>query len=297
MSGSKTVEPNGLLLALETSTLAGSFALARNAEVLHACKLPAELRRTGRLMPEIQAALERAGSRLRDVQAVAWSAGPGSFTGLRTAATIARVLASSIHATVISVPSLAVVAANVIRLLDAGGGAAAIGRRIAAVRDARRGQVFAVIYRVESFASTRDQHGAAAETRAPSAVAAPALSSDIEIPVADGLALVSCGPPRSVDPATWLGQIEPPDVVTGDGLETAAHRAAFEARGVRVVDPALWAPDASILARLGVALWKEGGATPKSKVVPIYVRPPECEEVYEARRAAARAKRARSSES
>ncbi len=51
------------------------------------------------------------------------------------------------------------------------------------------------------------------------------------------------------------------------------------------------APRVAAVARLGCVAAARGAFTTPDEIVPLYLRPPECEEVYELRRAAARAKR------
>lgn len=57
------------------------------------------------LLPAIDRVVARGGIRPRDLGAVAFSAGPGGFTGLRIAATVAKMLSESVGAEVIAVPS------------------------------------------------------------------------------------------------------------------------------------------------------------------------------------------------
>ena len=63
------------------------------------------------LLPAIERVLTKAGERATDVNVVAFGAGPGSFTGVRTACATAQALAYSWHASLIAVDCLQALAA------------------------------------------------------------------------------------------------------------------------------------------------------------------------------------------
>ncbi|MGD8454552.1 MAG: tRNA (adenosine(37)-N6)-threonylcarbamoyltransferase complex dimerization subunit type 1 TsaB [Phycisphaerae bacterium] len=126
---------DALTLAIETSCPRGSVALARGGEPPIVRTLSADRRHAGELLPTIADLLGTVGARLADVGLVAFSHGPGSFTGLRVAATIARTLHSAGGCTVVAVPTLAVIARNALALPEC-------PPRVAVLLDARRGQVF-----------------------------------------------------------------------------------------------------------------------------------------------------------
>ncbi len=73
--------------------------------------------------------------------------------------------------------------------------------------------------------------------------------------------------------------------VTGDGVSST--REIIAARGLQVLDAALWLPDAADVWALASDAAARGEFLAPHEIVPRYVRRPECEEVYEARRAAA----------
>lgn len=248
------------LLALETSGRGASVAVARGAALLAECSAGAGQRGQGGVVSLIAAALRTAGIRPAEVGAVAWSRGPGSFTGLRIAATIAQHLQSAVGCRVIGIDSLAVMARNALRpdLRDRAG--ALIGleaaARVVTILDAKRGQVY----------------GAAYERRAGGATGA-GLSERIA--------------PGLYDPLELFTKAGRPLVILGEGIDK--HQAACAASGAAVAADEFWLPRAAELVPLA---WERLAARSAGDdpIRPMYVRPPECEEVYEARRAAARAK-------
>jgi tRNA threonylcarbamoyladenosine biosynthesis protein TsaB len=92
------------------------------------------------LLPAIARLLERAGVGWSDIQWIAVGVGPGTFTGLRIGIATARGLGQALGIPLRPVSSLAALAAGL-----AGQGAAT--RPLLPLIDARRGQVFAALYR------------------------------------------------------------------------------------------------------------------------------------------------------
>jgi tRNA threonylcarbamoyladenosine biosynthesis protein TsaB len=123
-------------IAIETSSKVGSIALAINATVRDQQRLPADQRHAAELIPALQAMLQKAAITPRDVSLLSWSHGPGSFTGLRIAATVARMFQWVTDCRVVGVPTLEVLARNALSAGD-------YPPRIAVITPARRGEVFA----------------------------------------------------------------------------------------------------------------------------------------------------------
>jgi tRNA threonylcarbamoyladenosine biosynthesis protein TsaB len=99
------------LLALDTSTEYCSVALLRQPPGHAAPAIVARHERTGavssaRVLPAVRELFDEAGLALADCAAIAFGAGPGSFTGLRTAAGIAQGLAFGLALPVVPVSTL-----------------------------------------------------------------------------------------------------------------------------------------------------------------------------------------------
>lgn len=126
------------ILALETSGLSGSVSLLDDAGSFQLSRELAMGQRSAQaLAPAIHEALKSAGLSPRDVEAVAVTAGPGSFTGLRIGVTTAKTLAYALGAAIVGVNSLDVLAAAV----------PPTDGRLWALLDAHRGELFAASYR------------------------------------------------------------------------------------------------------------------------------------------------------
>jgi tRNA threonylcarbamoyladenosine biosynthesis protein TsaB len=104
---------SALTLGIETSGLAGSIALSRGEECLCEAFLEEAPRRHAQtLVSQIGAMLREAGHKVRDLDAVAVSIGPGSFTGLRVGVVCAKTLAYVMGCRLAAVDTLQAIAAN-----------------------------------------------------------------------------------------------------------------------------------------------------------------------------------------
>lgn len=129
------------LLALETSGLGGSAATLEPPGAPLVVPLDPTQRSARALAPAVREALARAGWRPDDVDVVAVTAGPGSFTGLRIGVTTAKTLAYALQADLVAVDTLDVLARQA--PVDVG------ASRLHAVLDAHRNELFAASYRRE----------------------------------------------------------------------------------------------------------------------------------------------------
>jgi tRNA threonylcarbamoyladenosine biosynthesis protein TsaB len=128
---------SALTLGIETSGLAGSIALCRGEECLSEALLEEAPRRHAQtLVAQIGALLRDAGHKVRDLDAVAVSIGPGSFTGLRVGVVCAKTLAYVTGCRLSAVDTLQAIAAN----------SPAGVERVYVVADALRGDAYVAGY-------------------------------------------------------------------------------------------------------------------------------------------------------
>jgi tRNA threonylcarbamoyladenosine biosynthesis protein TsaB len=99
------------ILALETTENIGSVAASLDGNLLAELRLEHTQRSAQSLAPAMLAVLDRAGWLPGDVQLVAVSAGPGSFTGLRVGVTTAKVFAYAVGADILGIDTLETIAA------------------------------------------------------------------------------------------------------------------------------------------------------------------------------------------
>ncbi len=99
------------LLVVEASTSAGSVALLVNNRVVAERSVAMGPSRDDALLPAIAAVLNDAQLTPREVRAVACGSGPGSFTSLRIAASLAKGIVVANDATLYAIPSMLLAAA------------------------------------------------------------------------------------------------------------------------------------------------------------------------------------------
>ena len=124
------------ILAIETSTEACSVALVHGQEILARSELAP--RRHGELvLPMADSLLAEAGMSRQALEGIAVGRGPGAFTGVRLAISLAQGMAMALDLPVVTVSSLQALA------MEEGGES----DDILAVIDARMGEIYAAAYR------------------------------------------------------------------------------------------------------------------------------------------------------
>lgn len=236
-----------VLLALETSSPTASAALGLPGGAVLSRTIRGQRRGSADLFPMIQDLLAEAAIDAAAIGLVAFSRGPGSFTGLRLGATIARTLHEVTGCRVIAIDSLEAIAETAAPVV-------AVGERVLPLVDARQGRLYGTVYARE------------------------------------GASAWSAVDPLAVRPlAEWLARVDARCWRTGEGIATARQECA--ASGARVAPDELWTPRAAAVLSLARRASEQGRFCAPNEIAPLYVRPPECEEVYEQRRAEAIRKR------
>ena len=185
-------------LAFDTATDRASIALRVAGGAPLEQHISGARRHAAALLPAIQDLLRRAGGALDDVQGIAVSDGPGSFTGLRVGASVAKALAHTRAVPLWTAPSLMVRAAGVTR--NSG--------TVLSVANALRGELYAAAYRF---------HSDRIETRLPPSVHRPAELVDSGL---DPAVVVGEAPPEILAILErWTGQ---PVVVPPEGAPRAS---------------------------------------------------------------------------
>jgi len=125
------------VLAVETSTLSGGAALLDGERVVGEYTLDVRLTHSERLMAAIDQLLIDAGWTVRELEGLAVSVGPGSFTGLRVGLSTVKGLALALAIPVAAVPTLDAMAAML----------PYASLPVCPVLDARKREVYASLYR------------------------------------------------------------------------------------------------------------------------------------------------------
>lgn len=127
------------ILGIESSSMTASVALVSDDIVMAEFTINNKRTHSETLLPMIDKMLDTVGVNPEELDAVAISAGPGSFTGLRIGAATAKGLALALDIPLVAVPTLEGLAYNL----------AGDRRLVASVMDARREEVYAGLYDVK----------------------------------------------------------------------------------------------------------------------------------------------------
>jgi tRNA threonylcarbamoyl adenosine modification protein YeaZ len=217
---------------------------------------------------------------------VAVSIGPGSFTGIRIAVTLAKIMAWETSAKVVAVPSFRALAAN----------APADRPRVVTVFDAKRGGVFASIFERAQAPGIAggSPRGLAPESQAPGiAGGSPrGLAPESQTAGAAGPSPRHVGGflsevfgPAMLSPealAARLASMPPaaaPAYIIGHGIGKSSPALA----GCELAPPEAWDIRPSAVARLGLEMAAAGEFTDPLHLEPLYIRLPEAEEIWEKR--------------
>jgi tRNA threonylcarbamoyladenosine biosynthesis protein TsaB len=216
------------------------------------------------LVPAIQEVCALSGVTVNEVDAIAVDIGPGLFTGLRVGVATAKALAQALGVDLIGVGSLDILAAAAADAITADGTGPEPAGVVASVVDARRGEVFAAVYRFDRGV------GPDGGPIDPGAVRTDRLE-----------------PITPDELEAWLVEVGTeagPVTVVGDGA--VRYRAQLSVHGVLDLEPAgeLAAPPPLALARLARRRLARGDATTTPlELVPDYRRPADARINWEQR--------------
>lgn len=125
------------ILGIDTSTTTGSVAVITETHLLAEYTINAKTTHAERLMVSIDAMLQAIPLDIHEIDAIAVSIGPGSFTGLRIGVTTAKGLAYSLHTPLVGVHSLDGLASQFLFSQQL----------LCPILDARKQQVYTAFYR------------------------------------------------------------------------------------------------------------------------------------------------------
>jgi tRNA threonylcarbamoyladenosine biosynthesis protein TsaB len=134
------------LLAFDTSTEVMSIAVQHGSQVFTHTGAGGSLA-SANLIPAIQSLMQQAGLQFAQLDAIAFGRGPGSFTGLRTACSVAQGLAFAADVKVLPIDTLMAVAEEAHHSLPA---AQQQPKIVCAALDARMGELYYAYYKFNS---------------------------------------------------------------------------------------------------------------------------------------------------
>ena len=236
-----------LVLAIETSGRIGSVALGRGETLLAQSVFSGFMKQGAELLPQIRTLLTQAQARPCDIRQVIITVGPGSFTGLRIAVTVSKMMFFAHDVKIITVDSTETIAENAPDSL--GNNPDNPIDHICTILDAKRGLFYASVF-----------------DRGPDG-----WSKIYGTEVVTAEELLDWLAKRGKDKVYFLGE----------GLVYYANK--FEAPFTAILDEQYWTPTAAGLFRVGQKLAAQGTFANPHALVPLYIRRPEAEENWEKR--------------
>lgn len=262
------------ILAIETTGPQLSVAIINDIGDIVELAAEEGMNHLQNLAPMIEELTKSCGVALADASAIAVSAGPGSFTGIRIGVSTVRALAQALNVKTVAVPTLASFAYHVPDYRGV----------ICPVFDARRSQVYAGAYLWTGGSLLEAGEAAAGAPRAEEIVRGGAYDLDEYLSMLDQALKI-------------YGQREL--MLFGDGIRPYGERIAawaaekgysfYDARMLvgnpdvnGVIRPASSVQTAASVARLGMEMYKEGKLLEYGQLTPEYMRKAEAERRLEA---------------
>jgi tRNA threonylcarbamoyladenosine biosynthesis protein TsaB len=253
-----------MLLALDTSTHLASLALCQNGEMLAEYTWDVGASHSVELLRRLEWLLKERGLTLSQVSAVASAIGPGSFTGIRVAVTVAKTLAFSLNVPLLGISTLDIIAYS----------QASASFPVCALMDAGRGEFYAAFYHqvaLDGVLEGRRPSEDAAGNGAWIARMLPASNSRRQ----DGLYWQRQGEYQVVTAEELAQDVKQPTLFCGD-LAVSARRKLAEVLGplALFVSPLVCIRRAGLLADLASQHLERGEVDDPLTLEPLYVRRP-----------------------
>ncbi|NYB73909.1 tRNA (adenosine(37)-N6)-threonylcarbamoyltransferase complex dimerization subunit type 1 TsaB [Sedimentibacter hydroxybenzoicus DSM 7310] len=125
------------ILAIESSSITASCAVSEGADLLGEVSLNHKKTHSEKLMPLIEKLMEELELNIKDIDVIAISEGPGSYTGLRIGASIAKSLSFAANIPIANIPTIKALAGNIYD----------IDKLIVPIMDAKAGRIYTGIYK------------------------------------------------------------------------------------------------------------------------------------------------------
>ncbi len=235
-----------ITLAIETSGRIGSVALARGQTLLAVSKFSGFMKHGAELFPHLEQLLSEFKLCPGDISGVMITAGPGSFTGLRIAVTVAKMMFLAHKVKIITADSTDVIAENASDFIR---DSQQEVNCVCTILDAKKNLFYTSVFKRQS-----DGWAKILGTRL--------LSAE--------------------DILSWLrDQGQKKVYFLGEGLVYYAK--IFKSDISLIMDEQYWAPTAAGLFRCGQRLAQKGQFADPHTLAPLYIRRPEAVENWERR--------------
>jgi len=234
-----------LALAVETSGPTGSVAVGTGDKIIDETAFSGLMTHSTQLFPAAGALLKRIDRHITDLAHIYIAAGPGSFTGLRIAVTMAKMMAFANGTKIVAADTMDVLTVNASEYIS---DKKIKISRLATILDAKRKQFYVSLY--------ENTHGNWRK-----------VTTDCLITASDFVARFA-----QPDNPIWL---------LGEGL--VYYKDAFAAPGVQFLDTEYWPARARAVYSVCRKKAKAGDFADPTTLTPFYLRRPEATENWEKR--------------
>ncbi len=219
------------ILGIDTSSKFLNIALSEDEDIIKEESHLLDRRQASQLIPIVKELLRKSGTPVKRIDAFVIGLGPGSFTGLRIGVSAIKGFGIATGKPCIGVASIDAIACN----------AEENDRDIIPIIDAKRGQVYAAIYRRKAGRVVR-------------------LSDYMVLPV-----------------AKLLKNIKQEPVFLGDGVSLYRDAILSADKKAIFLEEQYWYPGAGNIIRLGFSRIKKAKKPGLDKLTPLYLYPDDCQ--------------------
>jgi len=226
------------ILAIDTSTKFLSIAVAKGENILATFKDNGELKHSELIISAIDSALVKSGLKLKAIDCLAISIGPGSFTGLRIGVATVKAINLALDVPIVAIPTLDAIAYNF---------TAEDADVLCPILDAKKNKIYTSFYKKPS------PHFVNAKTVGIHRME-DYLLTDIE---------------------NLLKLINKPTLIFGDAIEI--YKDYLKKNKNINISAKDWYPKAEVVAKLGLEKAKKRKFENPDKLVPMYLHSKYCQ--------------------
>ena len=234
---------NTFALAVETSGRIGSVALGQGSTVLYESTFSGLMKHSIELFDTLESLTRKVGIRPDQIGYLYVTAGPGSFTGIRIAVTLAKMMSYAVKTRIVAVDTLDALAENATVYCHETG---VDLQRIATILDAKQNRFFTAVFEQKAGNWTKIY---------PSSLLYPE------------------------ELLTFINKDAVPVGLLGEGLVYYADR--FACPVTRLMDEAFWPATARGVYAVGQRMAKQNLFSDIYQLVPAYIRKPDALEKWE----------------
>ncbi|MEK6732254.1 MAG: tRNA (adenosine(37)-N6)-threonylcarbamoyltransferase complex dimerization subunit type 1 TsaB [Candidatus Omnitrophota bacterium] len=220
------------ILGIDTSSKFLSIAVSEDKNIIKEESYLLDRQHSSQLVPKIKELIKKSRLSIKKIDGFVIGIGPGSFTGLRIGVSTVKGFGIALGKPCIGVASIDAIACNA---------ASASGNEIIPVIDAKRGQVYAAIYRKKGNQIIR-------------------ISGYLLLPI-DKL----------------MKKVKGQSVFLGDGVSLYRDKISDMNRKAVFMEEKYWYPRAGNLIKLGFSRIKRTKKTNLAKLTPLYMYPEDCQ--------------------